>query len=46
LYEKTLDIQARSDERRVGTDDQGIPTMSATMFFETPSREKRNSEKS
>lgn len=40
IYERTLDIQARSDERRTGTDDEGIPTMSATMFFETPSREK------
>ncbi|HVV91419.1 MAG TPA: winged helix-turn-helix domain-containing protein [Solirubrobacterales bacterium] len=36
IYERTLDIQARSDERRTGTEDEGIPTMSATMFFETP----------
>ena len=36
MYEKTLDIQARSDERRTGTDDEGIPTMSTNMFFETP----------
>lgn len=36
LYERTLDIQARSDERRAGTDDEGIPTMSTNMFFETP----------
>jgi DNA-binding transcriptional ArsR family regulator len=36
LYERTMDIQARSDERRIGTDDEGIPTMSTTMFFETP----------
>lgn len=36
LYDRTLDIQARSDERRAGTDDEGIPTMSTNMFFETP----------
>jgi DNA-binding transcriptional ArsR family regulator len=36
IYERTLDIQARSDERRTGTEDEGIPTMSTTMFFETP----------
>jgi DNA-binding transcriptional ArsR family regulator len=44
LYERTLDIQARSDERRTGTDDEGISTMSTTMFFETPSREQTDSE--
>ncbi len=38
IYERTLDIQARSDERRSGTEDKGIPTMSTTMFFETPAR--------
>jgi DNA-binding transcriptional ArsR family regulator len=41
LYERTLNIQARSDERRTGTDDEGISTMSTTMFFETPGRRKR-----
>ena len=46
LYERTLDIQARSDERRVGTDDDGIPTMSTNMFFEMPPRKKRDAEKS
>jgi DNA-binding transcriptional ArsR family regulator len=40
LYERTLDIQARSDERRTGTDDEGISTMSTNMFFETPPRRK------
>lgn len=40
LYERTLDIQARSDERRAGTDDEGIATMSANMFFETPGRRR------
>jgi DNA-binding transcriptional ArsR family regulator len=46
LYERTMDIQARSDERRTGTDDEGISTMSATMFFETPGRERRSPEQS
>jgi DNA-binding transcriptional ArsR family regulator len=45
IYERTLDIQARSDERRTGTDDEGISTMSATMFFETPGRELRSAER-
>jgi DNA-binding transcriptional ArsR family regulator len=44
LYDRTLDIQARSDGRRAGTEDKGISTMSATMFFETPGRELRSSE--
>jgi DNA-binding transcriptional ArsR family regulator len=44
MYERTLDIQARSDERRSGTDDQGISTMSTNMFFETPARRKPASE--
>jgi len=44
LYERTMDIQARSDERRTGTEDQGISTMSTTMFFETPGRELRSPE--
>lgn len=38
MYERTLDIQARSDERRSGTDDEGISTMSTSMFFESPER--------
>jgi DNA-binding transcriptional ArsR family regulator len=45
LYERTLDIQARSDERRTGTDDEGISTMSTNMFFETPPRRKPASER-
>jgi DNA-binding transcriptional ArsR family regulator len=40
IYERTLDIQARSDERRAGTDDEGISTMSTNMFFETPVRRR------
>jgi DNA-binding transcriptional ArsR family regulator len=46
LYERTLDIQARSDERRTGTDDEGIQTMSTNMFFEMPPRRKSNPEQS
>jgi DNA-binding transcriptional ArsR family regulator len=46
IYERTLDIQARSDERRTGTDDGGIPTMSTTMFFETPQRRRPTPERS
>jgi DNA-binding transcriptional ArsR family regulator len=46
IYERTLDIQARSDERRTGTEDGGISTMSATMFFETPDRERTVAEQS
>jgi DNA-binding transcriptional ArsR family regulator len=38
LYERTYDIQARSDERRTGTDNEGISTMSTAMFFEVPGR--------
>ena len=45
IYERTLDIQARSDERRTGTEDEGIPTMSTTMFFETPGP-RRSTERS
>jgi hypothetical protein len=40
-YERTLDIQARSDERRAGTEDPGISTMSTSMFFETPARRRK-----
>jgi DNA-binding transcriptional ArsR family regulator len=46
IYERTLDIQARSDERRTGTDDEGISTMSTNMFFETPVRRRPDPEQS
>jgi DNA-binding transcriptional ArsR family regulator len=46
IYERTLDIEARSNERRAGTDDQGIQTMSTNMFFEMPDRQKTASEQS
>lgn len=38
MYERTLDIQARSAERLAGEGEEGINTVSATMFFETPER--------
>lgn len=46
IYERTMDIQARSDERRTGTEDEGIQTMSTTMFFEMPPRRKPAPEQS
>jgi DNA-binding transcriptional ArsR family regulator len=46
MYDRTLDIQARSDERRSGTEDEGIPTMSTNMFFEMPAPRKPASERS
>lgn len=46
IYERTMDIQARSDERRIGTDDEGIQTMTTNMFFEMPARKKPDSEQS
>jgi DNA-binding transcriptional ArsR family regulator len=36
MYERSLDIQARSDERRTGSGEEGIPSVSTTMLFETP----------
>jgi DNA-binding transcriptional ArsR family regulator len=41
MYERALDIQARSDERRTGSDDSGIPIVTTTMFFETPEPRRR-----
>jgi DNA-binding transcriptional ArsR family regulator len=38
MYERTLDIQARSDERRTASGDDGIPTISTSLLFETPVR--------
>ncbi len=46
IYERTMDIKARSDERRTGTDDEGIQTMTTNMFFEMPARRKPASEQS
>jgi DNA-binding transcriptional ArsR family regulator len=38
LYEKTLQIQAKSAERMTSSKEEGIPTVAASMFFETPER--------
>ncbi len=38
MYERTLDIQAKSAERLTDAEDEAINTVSATMFFETPER--------
>lgn len=40
MYERTLDIQARSAERLTGKDEGAIPTVSASMFFESPERRR------
>jgi DNA-binding transcriptional ArsR family regulator len=40
MYERTMDIQARSTERRTGSDAEGISTVSTSMFFETPERRR------
>jgi DNA-binding transcriptional ArsR family regulator len=42
MYERTLDVQAKSDERRTRSDEEGIPTVSATMFFEAPESSRRS----
>jgi DNA-binding transcriptional ArsR family regulator len=36
MYDRTLDIQARSADRLTKSTDDGIATISATTFFETP----------
>ncbi len=38
MYQRTLDIQAESAERMTSSKEEGIPTISTTMFFETPER--------
>jgi DNA-binding transcriptional ArsR family regulator len=40
VLERTMEIQARSAERMTGADKAGIPTVSASMFFETPERQR------
>jgi DNA-binding transcriptional ArsR family regulator len=44
MYERTLDIQARSDGRRAGSEDEGIPASSTTMLFETPEPRNRTTQ--
>jgi DNA-binding transcriptional ArsR family regulator len=38
LYERTLDIQAKSAERMTASKEEAIPTVTNSMFFETPER--------
>ncbi len=38
MYDRTLDIQAKSAERMTGGDAEGIPTISTSLLFETPER--------
>jgi hypothetical protein len=40
LHERTMEVQARSSERRTKSGEAGIPTVSASMFFETPERRR------
>jgi DNA-binding transcriptional ArsR family regulator len=44
MYERTLDIQAKSDGRRSDSGEDGIPTVSTTMFFETPESSRKADE--
>jgi DNA-binding transcriptional ArsR family regulator len=37
-WERTLEIQAKSAERMAQSQEEGIATVSTTMFFETPER--------
>jgi DNA-binding transcriptional ArsR family regulator len=43
VFDRTMEIQARSAGRLTESDEDGIPTVSASMFFEVP--ERRRSEK-
>jgi DNA-binding transcriptional ArsR family regulator len=40
VLERTMEIQARSAERMTGSDEDGIPTVSSSMFFEVPKRKR------
>jgi DNA-binding transcriptional ArsR family regulator len=40
VLERTMEIQARSAERMTGSDEDGIPTVSSSMFFEVPERKR------
>lgn len=40
LFERTLEIQARSAERMTGSGEEGISTISASLFFEVPERNR------
>ena len=38
MYDKVLEVQAKSVGRMTGSQEEGIPTVSSSMFFETPQR--------
>jgi DNA-binding transcriptional ArsR family regulator len=38
MFERVLEVQAKSAERMTGSQEEGIPTVSSSMFFETPQR--------
>ncbi len=40
MLERTMEIQAQSDERRTKSGEQGIPTVSSSLFFEVPERSR------
>lgn len=42
VLERTMEIQARSAERMTGGEEDGIPTVSSSMFFEVPERRRRS----
>ncbi|HEY2478380.1 MAG TPA: winged helix-turn-helix domain-containing protein [Solirubrobacterales bacterium] len=40
MYDRTLEVQAKSAERMATSDEAGIPTVSTSMFFEAPERRR------
>jgi hypothetical protein len=38
MYERTLEVQAKSMERMTESSEEGIPTVSTSMLFETAQR--------
>lgn len=40
-YERMMDAQAESDERRSGSGEEGIPVSASILFFEMPSKEQK-----
>lgn len=40
VLERTMEIEARSNERRSTSEEDGIPTVSSSMFFEVPERKR------
>ncbi|HEX3736298.1 MAG TPA: winged helix-turn-helix domain-containing protein [Solirubrobacterales bacterium] len=40
VLERTMEIQAQSAERRTKSGEEGIPTVSSSMFFEIPERRR------